>query len=161
MGQGNIPSQYLKFLHSFIWITITVGIYDRWQLEISDPLLGQTRKHLKISSIPLKSSESREFLTLPHIPFWDSFFVFSCFKNLRSPFASPFKIFYVIISIIYMISLGYKLKKKRAFTHVGGVTLKILGMRPDVMPRGQTVFSRDRVVSPELKQPLDSRSLPS
>jgi len=60
-----------------------------------------------------------------------------------------------------MISLGYKLKKKRAFTHVGGVTLKILGMRPDGMPRGQTVFSRDRVVSPELKQPLDSRSLPS
>ena len=49
-----------------------------------------------------------------------------------------------------MISLGYKLKKKRAFTHIGGVSLKILGMRPDVMPRGQKVLSRDRVISPEL-----------
>ncbi len=76
--------------------------------------------------------------------------MFSCFKNLRSPFASPFKIFYVIISIVYMISLGYKLKKKRTFARIGGVSLKILGMRPDVMPRGQKILSRDRMISPEL-----------
>ena len=58
----------------------------------SHPLLRQTRKHLKISPTPLKSSESGEFSTLPHIPFWDGFFVFSCLKNLRSPFASPFSL---------------------------------------------------------------------
>ena len=49
-----------------------------------------------------------------------------------------------------MISLGYKLKKNRAFAHIGGGSLKILGMRPDVMPRGQKILSRDRMIRPEL-----------
>ncbi len=50
-----------------------------------------------------------------------------------------------------MISLGYKLKKKRTFAHIGGVSLKIFGMRPHVMPRGQKILSRDRGISHELR----------
>jgi hypothetical protein len=56
-----------------------------------------------------------------------------------------------------MISLGYKLKKKRAFAHKEDVSLKILGMRPDVMLRGQKILSRDRVISLELRHSWDAK----